>query len=144
MNDSKQPREYSAELYNQMPIKKLVLISRENQDLYEDIYPPLLRLVAKSYPHLCLVEDYMFEEEMKDDKSSSVFGMKHVGSSRKKDTCTPDELNTGSFLDFCSIHRIFVESCTFYRVEIDDRIYYIACYQTAISMDRRQGSSVWR
>jgi len=94
INDSKQPREYSAELYNEMPIKKLLLISRENQDLYEDIYPPLLRLVAKSYPHLCLVEDYMFEEEMKDDKSSSVFGMKCVGSYRKKDTCTPDELNT--------------------------------------------------
>ena len=78
-----------------MPIKKLLLISRENQDLYEDIYPPLLRLVAKSYPHLCLVEDYMFEEEMKDDKASSVFGLKCVGSVCKKAICTPDELRTG-------------------------------------------------
>ena len=80
-----------------MPIKKLLLISRENQDLYEDIYPPLLRLVAKGYPHLCLVEDYMFEEEMKDDKAASMLGSKFIGSNRNKGICTPHELRAGRY-----------------------------------------------
>ena len=99
VNDPKRPKEYSAELYNQMPIKKLLLMSRENQTLYEDIYPPLLRLVTKSYPHLCLVEDYMFEEEIKDHETSSVFGLKCIGSVSRQKICTPDELRTGRFIE---------------------------------------------
>lgn len=94
VNSSKRPTEYSADLYYQMPIKKLLLVSRENQNLYEDIYPPLLRLVIKSFPHLCLVEDYMFEEEIKEEKASSTFSLKSPGTLRRDKICTPDELST--------------------------------------------------
>lgn len=95
VSNPKRPTEYSADVYNQMPIKKLLLVSRENQSLYEDIYPPLLRLVIKNYPHLCLVEDYMFEEEIKKESASSIVAARSSGSLHKDKICTPDELHSG-------------------------------------------------
>ena len=96
--------EYSTAIYTTMPIKQLLLKSREKQNLYEDIYPPLLRLVTKNYPHLCLVEDYMFEEEIKEDRELDVSWFKHTQSESRKPPCSPEELRTGKALFFsCNV-----------------------------------------
>ena len=79
-----------------MPIKQLFLKSRENQNLYEDIYPPLLRLITKNYPHLCLVEDCMFEESIKESATSNVAGfLAREPAERKRTVCSPEELKKG-------------------------------------------------
>ncbi|XP_065055164.1 LOW QUALITY PROTEIN: integrator complex subunit 2-like [Rhopilema esculentum] len=94
LNDPKRPMEYSAALYNLMPIKQLLLTARENQHNYEDLYPPLLRLVSKSYPHLCLVEDYMFEEEVKEEKSVFLAEHKSQLSLFNAQVCCNDQLRS--------------------------------------------------
>ena len=89
--------EYSAALYNLMPIKQLLLTARENQHKYEDLYPPLLRLVSKSYPHLCLVEDYMFEEEVKEEKSVVLAEHESRLPLFNAQVCCKDQLRSGRY-----------------------------------------------
>eukprot|EP00794_Sanderia_malayensis_P014277 gene14277-15764_t len=74
------PKEYSAALYAAMPIKQLFLKAREKQTVYENLYPPILRIVTKNYPHLCLVEDCMFEETIKETAACHATGSSASGS----------------------------------------------------------------
>ncbi len=90
-----------------MPIKQLFLKSRENQKLYEDIYPPLLRLITKNYPHLCLVEDCMFEESIKEDAVSKV--TRFDTSQAKKKICSPEDLKIGKMCHVENQSRLYVK-----------------------------------
>lgn len=67
----KAPREYSTNLYSLIPMKQLLLVSRTEGKLYGDLYPPLLKLLIAHYPHLCLVEDSIVEEEIYEDIKQS-------------------------------------------------------------------------
>ena len=63
MTNPKRPREYSGHLYSAIPIKQLLIETRSNETSFGHLYPCLLRLLATHYPHLCLVEDWISEEE---------------------------------------------------------------------------------
>ena len=63
MTNPKGPREYSGHLYSAIPIKQLLIETRSNETSFGNLYPCLLRLLATHYPHLCLVEDWISEEE---------------------------------------------------------------------------------
>ena len=63
VTNPKRPREYSGHLYSTIPIKQLLIETRSNEAAFGHLYPRLLRLLATHYPHLCLVEDWISEEE---------------------------------------------------------------------------------
>ncbi|XP_066936944.1 integrator complex subunit 2-like isoform X1 [Clytia hemisphaerica] len=63
VNNAKRPQEYSTHLYSIIPIKQLLMEVRSNERSYGHIYPCLLRLLTTHYPSLCLVEDWIDEEE---------------------------------------------------------------------------------
>ena len=65
-NNPHAPREYSTLLYSLIPMKELLLYTRNEERLFGDLYPPLLRLLIVHYPHLCLVEDSIVEEEIQE------------------------------------------------------------------------------
>uniref|UniRef100_A0A3B5JZC0 Integrator complex subunit 2 n=1 Tax=Takifugu rubripes TaxID=31033 RepID=A0A3B5JZC0_TAKRU len=60
----KKPKSYSAALMDQIPIKYLVTQAQGLQQELGGLHSALLRLLATNYPHLCLVEDWMCEEEV--------------------------------------------------------------------------------
>lgn len=64
VNSNVQHESYSASLLSHIPIKYLVLQARANQSDYRGLYAPLLRLLVIHYPHLCLVDEWLIEEEM--------------------------------------------------------------------------------
>ncbi|XP_075049830.1 integrator complex subunit 2-like [Mixophyes fleayi] len=60
----KKPKSYSSSLMDQIPIKYLI---RQAQDLQQELgglHSALLRLLATNYPHLCIVDDWICEEEI--------------------------------------------------------------------------------
>lgn len=61
--NSHHQRDYSHSIYSQIPIKYLLQQARKSQEQYRDLYPPLLRLLVTYYPQLCLVEDWLCEED---------------------------------------------------------------------------------
>lgn len=63
-NNPKAPREYTTNLYSKIPMKQLLLFTRGDEQNYGDLYPPLLKYIVTYYPHLCLVEDWIDEEEI--------------------------------------------------------------------------------
>ena len=63
VTNNHQPKDYSHSLYSQIPIKYLIQQARNSQVHYRDLYPPLLRLLVTYYPQLCLVEDWLCEED---------------------------------------------------------------------------------
>ncbi|XP_056140438.1 integrator complex subunit 2 isoform X2 [Lampris incognitus] len=60
----KKPKSYSATLMDQIPIKYLVTQAQGLQQELGGLHSALLRLLATNYPHLCLVEDWVCEEEV--------------------------------------------------------------------------------
>uniref|UniRef100_H3C0A5 Integrator complex subunit 2 n=1 Tax=Tetraodon nigroviridis TaxID=99883 RepID=H3C0A5_TETNG len=60
----KKPKSYSAALMDQIPIKYLVTQAQGLQQELGGLHSALLRLLATNFPHLCLVEDWMCEEEV--------------------------------------------------------------------------------
>uniref|UniRef100_A0A8C8E327 Integrator complex subunit 2 n=1 Tax=Oryzias sinensis TaxID=183150 RepID=A0A8C8E327_9TELE len=60
----KKPKSYSAALMDQIPIKFLVTQAQGLQQELGGLHSALLRLLATNYPHLCLVEDWVCEEEV--------------------------------------------------------------------------------
>ncbi|XP_061754185.1 integrator complex subunit 2 [Nerophis ophidion] len=60
----KKPKSYSAALMDQIPIKYLVTQAQGLQQELGGLHSALLRLLAINYPHLCLVEDWVCEEEV--------------------------------------------------------------------------------
>ncbi|TRY97168.1 hypothetical protein DNTS_020330, partial [Danionella cerebrum] len=60
----KKPKSYSPALMDQIPIKHLI---RQAQGLQQELgvlHSALLRLLATNYPHLCMIEDWISEEEV--------------------------------------------------------------------------------
>lgn len=60
----RKPKSYSAALMDQIPIKYLVTQAQGLQQELGGLHSSLLRLLATNYPHLCLVEDWVCEEEV--------------------------------------------------------------------------------
>ncbi|XP_031555845.1 integrator complex subunit 2-like isoform X2 [Actinia tenebrosa] len=66
VNSEVQQESYSTGLLAHIPIKYLVLQARSRQSEFRGLYAPLLRLLVTHYPHLCLVDEWLIEEEMQD------------------------------------------------------------------------------
>ncbi|XP_061596154.1 integrator complex subunit 2 isoform X1 [Cololabis saira] len=60
----KKPKSYTAALMDQIPIKYLVTQAQGLQQELGGLHSSLLRLLATNYPHLCLVEDWVCEEQV--------------------------------------------------------------------------------
>ncbi|XP_055064363.1 integrator complex subunit 2 [Misgurnus anguillicaudatus] len=60
----KKPKSYSAALMDQIPIKYLIRQAQGLQQELGGLHSALLRLLATNYPHLCMVEDWISEEEV--------------------------------------------------------------------------------
>ncbi|XP_062870310.1 integrator complex subunit 2 isoform X2 [Trichomycterus rosablanca] len=60
----KKPKSYSAALMDQIPIKYLICQAQGLQKELGGLHSALLRLLATNYPHLCMVEDWICEEEV--------------------------------------------------------------------------------
>ncbi|XP_069040691.1 integrator complex subunit 2 isoform X2 [Lepisosteus oculatus] len=60
----KKPKSYSAALMDQIPIKYLIRQAQGLQQELGGLHSALLRLLATNYPHLCMVEDWICEEEI--------------------------------------------------------------------------------
>ncbi|XP_043910471.1 integrator complex subunit 2 [Protopterus annectens] len=60
----KKPKSYSAALMDQIPIKYMIFQAQCLQQELGGLHSALLRLLATNYPHLCVVEDWISEEEI--------------------------------------------------------------------------------
>uniref|UniRef100_A0A6Q2X8M8 Integrator complex subunit 2 n=1 Tax=Esox lucius TaxID=8010 RepID=A0A6Q2X8M8_ESOLU len=60
----RKPKSYSAALMDQIPIKYLITQAQGLQQELGGLHSALLRLLATNYPHLCMVEDWLCEEEV--------------------------------------------------------------------------------
>ncbi|XP_026995383.1 integrator complex subunit 2 [Tachysurus fulvidraco] len=60
----KKPKSYSATLMDQIPIKYLICQAQGLHQELGGLHSALLRLLATNYPHLCMVEDWICEEEV--------------------------------------------------------------------------------
>uniref|UniRef100_A0A8D0CEV5 Integrator complex subunit 2 n=1 Tax=Scleropages formosus TaxID=113540 RepID=A0A8D0CEV5_SCLFO len=60
----KKPKSYSSTLMDQIPIKYLIRQAQGLQQELGGLHSALLRLLATNYPHLCMVEDWICEEEI--------------------------------------------------------------------------------
>uniref|UniRef100_A0A673FVS3 Integrator complex subunit 2-like n=1 Tax=Sinocyclocheilus rhinocerous TaxID=307959 RepID=A0A673FVS3_9TELE len=60
----KKPKSYSPALMDQIPIKYLIRQAQGLQRELGGLHSALLRLLATNYPHLCMVEDWISEEEV--------------------------------------------------------------------------------
>ena len=54
---------YSPNVLVQIPMKHLLQYARQRQGDFATLYPSLLKLTATHFPQLCLVEDWLKEEE---------------------------------------------------------------------------------
>ncbi|CAI9547665.1 unnamed protein product [Staurois parvus] len=60
----KKPKSYSSSLMDQIPIKYLIRQAQGLQQELGGLHSALLRLLATNYPHLCIVDDWICEEEI--------------------------------------------------------------------------------
>nr|XP_033778684.1 integrator complex subunit 2 isoform X2 [Geotrypetes seraphini]XP_033778686.1 integrator complex subunit 2 isoform X2 [Geotrypetes seraphini]XP_033778687.1 integrator complex subunit 2 isoform X2 [Geotrypetes seraphini] len=60
----RKPKSYSSTLMDQIPIKYLIRQAQGLQQELGGLHSALLRLLATNYPHLCIVEDWICEEEI--------------------------------------------------------------------------------
>ncbi|XP_075445761.1 integrator complex subunit 2 isoform X4 [Ascaphus truei] len=60
----KKPKSYSSALMDQIPIKYLIRQAQGLQKELGGLHSALLRLLATNYPHLCIVDDWICEEEI--------------------------------------------------------------------------------
>ncbi|XP_077098696.1 integrator complex subunit 2 [Siphateles boraxobius] len=60
----RKPKSYSPALMDQIPIKHLIRQAQGLQQELGGLHSALLRLLATNYPHLCMVEDWISEEEV--------------------------------------------------------------------------------
>ena len=66
------PHSYSPHVIHFIPVKRLLLECTKQQVHYAPLYPRLIKLLVTHLPHLCLVTDWM-EQEEKENSSKSTF-----------------------------------------------------------------------
>ena len=54
---------YSHELFADLPIKFLLQTAERDQERFGGIFPQLLRLCSTHFPHLCLVQDWLSNDD---------------------------------------------------------------------------------
>ena len=56
---------YSHELFADLPIKFLLQTAEKDQERFGGVFPQLLRLCSSHFPHLCLVQDWLSNDDAK-------------------------------------------------------------------------------
>lgn len=69
----RQVKSYSTEFLSELPIKYLLQFAQKNQNDFEPLFSPLLRLFITHFPHLSLVDDWI-EVEHNNRKSTKIRG----------------------------------------------------------------------
>ncbi|ELT98571.1 hypothetical protein CAPTEDRAFT_226349 [Capitella teleta] len=77
---------YSQQLLSTLPMKSLLQHAQENQHLYADLFPSMLKLLVSHYPHLCLVEDWLDESIVETMPPSALVSLPDY-------PCTPENLS---------------------------------------------------
>ncbi|NP_001025696.1 integrator complex subunit 2 [Xenopus tropicalis] len=60
----RKPKSYSSAMMDQIPIKYLIRQAQGLQQELGGLHSALLRLLSTNYPHLCIVDDWICEEEI--------------------------------------------------------------------------------
>lgn len=86
-----QPQWLSPMLLSQIPIKHLLEQARSRRQEFRGLYAPLLQLINTHLPHLCLVDDWLRQEE--------VFTAPDLSASSPLPNvkCSPSRLQEGTF-----------------------------------------------
>ena len=85
-----QPQWLSPMLLSQIPIKHLLEQVRSRRQEFQGLYAPLLQLINTHLPHLCLVDDWLRQEEVFTAPLSA-------GSPLPNIKCSPLHLQEGKF-----------------------------------------------
>ncbi|KAJ8044197.1 Integrator complex subunit 2 [Holothuria leucospilota] len=81
---NQKPESYSTKLLSQLPVKYLFHEAQRHLSDYASLYPSLLRLLVTHFPHLCLVEDWMEEASLAENKKLDALDRKTVTHSELK------------------------------------------------------------
>lgn len=65
---------YTPEFLSELPIKYLLHHAQKDQMSYSTLFGPLLKLLATHFPHLSLVEDWLDDMAMRNDKNNVFVG----------------------------------------------------------------------
>ena len=71
LNSQRKVVRYSHELFAELPIKFLLQTAERDQDKYGGIFPQLLRLCSTHFPHLCLVQDWLTDDDSRNFEHNS-------------------------------------------------------------------------
>lgn len=63
IQNGRQVKSYSTEFLSELPIKYLLQHAQKNQNDFESLFSPLLRLFITHFPHLSLVDDWIDVED---------------------------------------------------------------------------------
>lgn len=63
IQNGRQVKSYSTEFLSELPIKYLLQYAQKNQNDFESLFSPLLRLFITHFPHLSLVDDWIDVED---------------------------------------------------------------------------------
>ena len=74
------PHSYSPHVIHFIPVKKLLLQCTKEQALYAPLYPQLIKLLVTHLPHLCLVQDWMEQEEKENCSEWLIQSLAELGS----------------------------------------------------------------
>ncbi|XP_055542549.1 integrator complex subunit 2 isoform X2 [Wyeomyia smithii] len=72
ISSGRQVKAYSTEFLFELPIKYLLQQAQKNQQEYNVLFSPLLRLLVTHFPHLSLVDDWIDEENISSEHLSRV------------------------------------------------------------------------
>ena len=79
-------------LLSQIPIKHLLEQARSRRQEFRGLYAPLLQLINTHLPHLCLVDDWLRQEEVFTAPDLS------AGSPLPNVQCSPSRLQEGMYI----------------------------------------------
>ncbi|XP_074636420.1 integrator complex subunit 2-like isoform X2 [Acropora palmata] len=86
VSNNVQPQWLSPMLLSQIPVKHLLEQARSRRQEFRGLYAPLLQLISAHLPHLCLVDDWLRQEEVFNKRLSA-------GSALPNVKCSPSRLH---------------------------------------------------
>lgn len=90
-----QPKRYSPNLINHIPVELLVFKAQKNPKSCQGLYPALLGLLTTHLPHLCLVEDWMQDLDAVFTSNVMAMPLPNSGNNCKSVHINPNQLFEG-------------------------------------------------
>lgn len=90
----RQVKSYSTEFLSELPIKYLLQYAQKNQNDFESLFSPLLRLFITHFPHLSLVDDWIDGEDLSQTltKSNEMITEMHIVEAFEEIDICPSKL----------------------------------------------------